>query len=511
MTGRTALLALALCGITLPGRAQSRPAPITKPIEYYNPDWAPDGRTLVFESTLGGKYSIYAINADGSGLKRLTADSANNEQASWSPDGRRVVFSSDRAGHLDLYVMGADGTNPARLTTTPGGGYYQSRFSPDGKWVVFQGRPDNGEVRDRVYIVASDGTGLRQLTDSTYGAEGPEWSSDGKAISFRQVPYAKRLWSEMQPADMAAANKGARQMMVGLSGFSLSPATRPTARATFVKRFADSATASGVRSSADGRQLAYTKSVDGWAGLYVFDVALGRERLLTGGPGAGPVGYLRTATLTAGIDTLDTYESPRAGGRIARGNGAWVARVMRQLSGRRWEVTDTWYDSAGRETARQSVRTARASLATELETVRATGDSASLLVTSDRVTAWVVPQGKGPRLFDGPSTGERFSGVAVAMAIAKSKPSIGAVFVAPTAALYGTNPLETRVDTIRVVRRDTLFREQTPLPVLVLERNGGGQVWVEETTGVEVLSRGNAGPQSWWWHIRRGVRPPEVR
>lgn len=511
MTRHAALLALAVCAAAAPARAQSRPAAITKPIEYYNPDWSPAGNRLVFESTLSGTYSVYSINPDGTDLKRLTPDSANNEQARWSPDGKHIVFSSDRAGHLDLYLMNADGSNQTRLTAASGGGYYGSSFSPDGKWIVFQGRPDNAGVRDRVYVVAIDGSGLRQVSDSSYGAEGPAWSDGGKTITFRQVPYPKRLWVEMQPADMEAANKGARRVKVRPDGSGLVLATDDAAGATRLKRFADSAGAEAARASADGRQFAYTKSVDGWAGLYAYDVAAHGQRLLTGGPGAGPVGYLRTTTLTAGTDTLDTFESPRGGGPIARGNGAYLVRSMRQVGGRRWEVSDTWYDSVGNVTARQFTRTARGSLAIELETVRATGDSASMLVTPDRMTAWVVPKGQAPRLFDGAATSERFTAAVVAMAIAKSHPAVGAVFAVPQHSLYGGNPIETHVDSVRVLRRDTLYRGQTPLAALVIERAGGGETWVDETTGAELLSRGNAGPERWWWHIRRGVRPPDVR
>jgi hypothetical protein len=259
--------------------------------------------------------------------------------------------------------------------------------------------------------------------------------------------------------------------------------------------------------SPDGRHAAYTKAVDGWPGLYGYDVATRSERLLTGGPGVGPLGYLRSATLPEAHDTLDTYISTR-GGPIDHDKDVYVVRVWRRLGGRRFELSDTWYDSSGQQTARQSVRTGRGTVATEVETVRATGDSASMLVLPDRVTAWVVPQGEAPRLYDSAATGERYAGQIVMSAIAKSRPALGALFLAPVSTLYGANPVQTQVDSIRVVRRDTLMRGQTLIPVLVLERARGTQVWMDETTGAEVLSRGNAGPTRWWWHIRRGVRPP---
>jgi hypothetical protein len=230
-----------------------------------------------------------------------------------------------------------------------------------------------------------------------------------------------------------------------------------------------------------------------------------------GRPGAAPLDYLRTARLSAGTDTMDTFASPRDSGSISRGNGAYVVHSIRQVGGRRWEVSDIWYDSTGAVTARQITRTGAGSLATEVETVRATGDSASLLVTADRMTGWVVPRGQTPRLIDAAVTTAWFDGAVVAMAIAKSHPAVGAVFLAPQHSLYGANPAEIRVDTLRVVRRDTLYRGKSALPVVVLGRTGGGEIWLDTATGAELLSRGNAGPGKWWWHIRRGVTPPAIR
>jgi sugar lactone lactonase YvrE len=486
----------------LPTSGSSQAARLSRRIEYHNASWSPDGRTLLFESTLNGKYSIYTINIDGSGLRHVTADTSENSQASWSADGKRIVFSSDRGGSgMQVHVMNSDGTVITQLTHLQGGGYYQSSFSPDGNWIVFQGRADNRETRDRVYVMRSDGSALRLLSDSTSGAEGPAWSPDGKSITFNQVPYPKRYWNEMTPPDLAAAKSAARVMSVRIDGSGLAPADG-TAR-----RVADAAIVPGANPSPDGRSLVYTKTADGWYGLYVYDIATKRERLVIGGPGAGPLGYLRTTTLTARSDTFETYTSPRDGA-IVPGNGAYYIRATRQIGARRFELSNTWFDSAGQITAKQTVRTAPNSLATDLETVRATTDSASLLVTADRVTAWVVRPGEAARLYDAPTTGERYAGDVVSMAIVRSQPAIGNLYVAPMHALFGPNPVDVCVDSIRVVRRDSVFDGQTVRRVFVLERSNG-QVWVEEQSGAILLSRGNAGPNRWWWHIRRGVRPPD--
>jgi Tol biopolymer transport system component len=514
-------------------------ATLSRKIQFWNPAWSPDGRTLLFESSLPGKEAIYVINRDGTGLRRITTDSSANYQPNWSPDGEHIVFSSDRAGHGELYVVHRDGSGLTRLTNMSGGTYYQSSFSPNGTQIVFQGRPDNRLTADRVYVINVDGSGLRQLTDSSFGAEGPRWEPDGKSIRFLQVPYPRRLWPEMTEGDLDRAKAGQRMMSVRPDGSGLAPLsasraadasvawssdasrgffveTRDGTEAVFERRRGTASTRrivstsvvpSGFETSPDGTQLAYTKEVNGSAGLYVYDVSAGVERLLTGGQSAGPIGYLRTAQLTASVDTFDTYTTAKTGGGERAPGGAYV-RNLRRVGARRWEISDNWLDSSGRTNTVQSVRTGEGTLATEIETVRADRDSAALLISPRRVTAWVVPEGEPAKLFDGTPAGDRYSATIVISAIARSKPAIGATFLAPIGALFGPNPLVPNVDTLRVIARETMLRSGAPITATVIERNSGTRFWVDQATGTQVAARGSAGPQRYWWHLRRGFNPP---
>ena len=54
---------------------------------------------------------IYVMNSDGSGVTRLTNDSAWDGMPSWSPDGARIAFVSYRDGNGEIYVMNTDGSN----------------------------------------------------------------------------------------------------------------------------------------------------------------------------------------------------------------------------------------------------------------------------------------------------------------------------------------------------------------------------------------------------------------
>lgn len=65
-----------------------------------------------------GMCLAYEMNADGSGVTRLTDDSSHEWSPAWSPDGTRIAFESDRDGRVGIYVMNADGTEVSRLIDT---------------------------------------------------------------------------------------------------------------------------------------------------------------------------------------------------------------------------------------------------------------------------------------------------------------------------------------------------------------------------------------------------------
>lgn len=88
------------------------------------PSWSPDGRKLVFFNTPGtpGHFAaeIWTMNADGSDKKRLyRSGCCVSEWAPpvWSPDGRQIAFSADSSG--GTYVINADGTGLRRVSSSP--------------------------------------------------------------------------------------------------------------------------------------------------------------------------------------------------------------------------------------------------------------------------------------------------------------------------------------------------------------------------------------------------------
>jgi tetratricopeptide (TPR) repeat protein len=83
---------------------------------------AAHGDKIVFMSTRDGNWEIYSMNADGSGLKRLTNNAANDGLPTWSPDGKTLAFVSNQSGPWAVWAMNADGSNRRKLFDIGGGG-----------------------------------------------------------------------------------------------------------------------------------------------------------------------------------------------------------------------------------------------------------------------------------------------------------------------------------------------------------------------------------------------------
>src|SRR5438093_10355678 len=92
----------------------------------------------------------------------------------------RIAFVSDRDGNPEIYVMNADGTGLRRLTNNAASDG-QPAWSPDGTKIAFVRGSGLGE---EIYVVKSDGTGLKRLTNNGYFDETPAWSPDGTKIAF---------------------------------------------------------------------------------------------------------------------------------------------------------------------------------------------------------------------------------------------------------------------------------------------------------------------------------------
>lgn len=141
--------------------------------------WSPDGNRIALSQSLEGNAEIHLMSKDGKPLSRLTTNPAIDISPAWSPDGNRIAFVSDRLGKPQVFVMNSDGTQSRRLTTH--GDYNVSpRWSPRGDRIVYARQMPGGF---QLFAIDPDGTNDTRLT-AEGSNEHPRWSPDGRFIAF---------------------------------------------------------------------------------------------------------------------------------------------------------------------------------------------------------------------------------------------------------------------------------------------------------------------------------------
>jgi TolB protein len=137
---------------------------------------------LAFTTDRDGNDEIYLVNADGTGLRRLTTLPAADLQATWAPDGSKLAFTSNRGGHYSIYVMDANGENVIDLSQ--GSDDFLPAWSPDGSKIAFVRNEGRIETGWEIFIMDADGGNQVNLTKNPDLAAAPEWSPDGTRLLF---------------------------------------------------------------------------------------------------------------------------------------------------------------------------------------------------------------------------------------------------------------------------------------------------------------------------------------
>ena len=142
----------------------------------WDPTWSPDGKYILFASDMDGAIQLYRIGVNGKDLHKISSLPAITGRSDWSADGQFIVTYSGGPWKHEVYIMTADGLN-ARVLSPAGGNAQGPSFSPDGKWVAFTAYYDHpGEDQGcEIYIVRTNGTDLRRITDNDYCDYQPRW------------------------------------------------------------------------------------------------------------------------------------------------------------------------------------------------------------------------------------------------------------------------------------------------------------------------------------------------
>ena len=182
------------------------------PADAFGTQLSPDGRSVVFitrdtgfapcASCVGSRPRLATMRLDGTDPRVLTGRWRNLDMPAWSPDGTRIAFRASRpdataGGNLDIYVIGSDGSGLRRLTTSPETDSYPS-WSPDGSRIIYdnEGRMslDGMDLSDtqEVWSVPASGGQPMQVTHDDAPEKQAVYSPDGTQIAVSRGPDG--LW-----------------------------------------------------------------------------------------------------------------------------------------------------------------------------------------------------------------------------------------------------------------------------------------------------------------------------
>jgi Tol biopolymer transport system component len=186
-----------------------------------NPEFSPDGKHVAIERVIDNEHDIWILELARSIFTRFTTEQGIQRKPVWSPDGSQIVYAENNSrslvvksvtgaekketvykgtllnmfpadwygkyilfegnstGPTNIWVLSLDDgkahpLRESRFTET------DSRFSPDGKWIVYTSNEDGRyEVWARSFP-----SNENKIRISTNGGVKPRWRRDGKEIFY---------------------------------------------------------------------------------------------------------------------------------------------------------------------------------------------------------------------------------------------------------------------------------------------------------------------------------------
>lgn len=157
-----------------------------------SPDFTPDGKQILFSSSLGGGFAnIFIAGSDGRDVRRLTSVRAVETEPKVNPKtGADVVMTSGRSGPPQIYRMSIDGTNIERLSSGEGEAVNPS-WHPDGEFIAFSWTRGFELGNFNIFVMDVVKKTFTQLTHGVGRNENPTWAPDGRHLVFTSTRAGK--------------------------------------------------------------------------------------------------------------------------------------------------------------------------------------------------------------------------------------------------------------------------------------------------------------------------------
>jgi Tol biopolymer transport system component/DNA-binding winged helix-turn-helix (wHTH) protein len=169
----------------------------------YNPAWSPDGREVVFASTIADPASrlssqtrLFTVNITTGEKHPITPQVGVAVQPNWSPHGYRIAYWAQVQGRLNVWTIPAGGGEEVRVTNGVSVDW-NPVWSPDGAWLYFASDRGGSMNLWRAPIDEKSGRVLGEIepvtTPSTY-ASNLSFSHTGRQMAYMQRTQTSHIY-----------------------------------------------------------------------------------------------------------------------------------------------------------------------------------------------------------------------------------------------------------------------------------------------------------------------------
>ncbi|MFL5483671.1 MAG: protein kinase domain-containing protein [Gemmatimonadaceae bacterium] len=160
-----------------------------------DPDWqagfmypalSPDGKELAVTVRPSGQTSdIWIKHLDRGPASRLTLDGLDHYGPAWTADGKLVTYVSNAAGFFDLWTKHADGSAQPVIQLATKQDWFNPRWSPDGRWLLFNTGIGDRNLGDIFGIRPGIDTIPLTIVSTGFTDQSPDVSPNGNWLAYQ--------------------------------------------------------------------------------------------------------------------------------------------------------------------------------------------------------------------------------------------------------------------------------------------------------------------------------------